>query len=583
MKEEVRVTVDYANGMYNVAGIHKDKVFWIEQPINGFDEYNSFIPGYNREVIRDRRYEIQDDIQNLIVKNNPNFKYSKRAIKNVDTLMYTVLKDCDGKNGTTFALDYLKSIIQTFDSKAMSKEDYKKSRKEALKKAGIDIRYNIGLFNSSRNINILDRIKGIFIARKQNKLIGVKVKNSFIIKKGYYLKDRNEVFEGTKTESRDSRFRISKGEDSGKEDLTLLEEHPKKKDIENKQEKKGISKKKRTIKNHPTTRTGLTKKQKQMAAKRAERNKSFYEQQMERNAKRAEKRAKMQEAHEAKIAQKNEEATARIEEQVTMMSSLKSGRIVKPEVKHWTRKLRNEKDSIRNKEFVPNKKRANKIVIRGAATAMALIIAFLAGHAIKEHVQNEDNPSYETGYTMDDDTTEKNNELNFDSSEIKDQSETKLPSEVVNKEEKTDEKKIEEFKKYAFQKYIEAIVIGETPNIGNLLENETYSENPDGTGNFGYFKGKEYYITHINIITADGWYIERTEGANLKDILAKYEANGEKVVSWNFHVASKGKVGGNLGFVNEGQFKDCANRQIRTMIEGKISINIENSKSEEIR
>ena len=107
-------------------------------------------------------------------------------------------------------------------------------------------------------------------------------------------------------------------------------------------------------------------------------------------------------------------------------------------------------------------------------------------------------------------------------------------------------------------------VIGEEPHVGNMLDSQTFSEKPDGTGKFGRFRNQENYkVSHINIVTDKGFITIKTEGKNLKEILAEYPDNR----GYNIHFANS-KTG--LGFVTQNQLENMINNKVNTIIQSKI-------------
>ena len=131
---------------------------------------------------------------------------------------------------------------------------------------------------------------------------------------------------------------------------------------------------------------------------------------------------------------------------------------------------------------------------------------------------------------------------------------------------KTEDQKIEEFRDTAIQTYKEAFIIGEKPNVGDIFKDKTYSQNPDGSGRIGYFNTyQDYSISHINIITDEGWHVVRADGKNLIELLAEYP----NCKDYNIHFINS-KTGGGLGFVTKSQLDDIINNKINSIIESKM-------------
>ena len=197
----IKVTVDFINGCYNVTGLYKGKNFSIYKPIRGVDRDGYFKANYSRKMMKFRRRKMERTLAK-IKKADPNFKASKNALKNVDCLMYKALEDWDKMSGdTTYAMDYLKTMAQNFDSKSkpgmpteMFNDDCKQARAKELKRLGIDISYSVGMFRADESLSFLDRIKGIRIAKHQQKFMGAKVMKKFIMDKANYLDDEIGVY-----------------------------------------------------------------------------------------------------------------------------------------------------------------------------------------------------------------------------------------------------------------------------------------------------------------------------------------------------------------------------------------------------
>ena len=132
---------------------------------------------------------------------------------------------------------------------------------------------------------------------------------------------------------------------------------------------------------------------------------------------------------------------------------------------------------------------------------------------------------------------------------------------------KSDEEKLKEFKEWAQQKYKSSFIIGEQFKIEDLLKDQTYSENPDGSGRKGEFNYcKNISISHINIITNKGWTVVRDNGKNLDDLLSEYP----DCIEYNIHFIDS-DTGSNLGFITNSQLDNVIQKAVDTMINSKKS------------
>lgn len=772
----VKVVVDYTRGYYNIIGIYNDRVYQIHKPIRGHDKDGFFKASYSRRLVKLRRKQMERDIKKII-KKDPNFKYSEKMIKKVDPLMYKVLQDWDMKSETTYALDYLKTMIQKFDKEQsfyVAREFYDEScasaRKDDLARAGIDISYNVGLFNTSKSLNIFDKIKGMIIARNQAKLIKANVKSSLILKKNYYLDDidrfvsenrpdvdNNTIGEESRTEEihqiqrsvdvqeimeeidkEEQRLAREKAEKEAR-DIARQEKNKKrtihkpqaKKDPAKKSKKYENADKKKRVRNHTGVRLGLTKKQRERADRiarkeynshyntqmRSKDEKEARKKQAEEGMRKANEARKLEEeraaearrleeervaearrlAEEQKLAEEREAERIRLaeekaklarQERISKITNNRLTRRAKAEVRHWHRKLRDAKDSVKNKVFKPlagkklkikapklklskidskavrrikaevrhfkrklrsakdsikNMKfkphlsqKGKKILITGALSVLALGLLF--GSSKMSNVNRSNIPAETETTTITEEYTEpeRNSELEItepsdieqdgaeqeetesgnieqekieeqettptekeqdgiNSSEVEqeetvesgehqsgtveqgevnqeetepsdvEQEETITPSVEQDDTEKIEEEKLEEFREMAIQKYQEALIIGETPQIGDILMDQTYSEKPDGTGNVGYFAShQDYAISHINIVTKDGYEVVEANGKNLSELLAEYP----DYITYNIHFVNS-KTGGWLGFVTQEQYEKAIQNKINQIIKTK--------------
>ena len=203
----IKVTVDYGRGYYYVTGLTEGpnggKFSEIQKIISGIDDDGKTKYNYtDKKLIEERKKELKSTIKK-IMKINPKFKISKDALKKVDLLMFITLKRWDEQlnNNSNYATKYLMAVIQEFDKKnspGISKKVFKKkclkARADALRTAGIDITYNVGMLGANDNLSFLDKIIGIRIAKIQQKLLGVKVINKPIVQKVNTVYDDRSIY-----------------------------------------------------------------------------------------------------------------------------------------------------------------------------------------------------------------------------------------------------------------------------------------------------------------------------------------------------------------------------------------------------
>ena len=298
----------------------------------------------------------------------------------------------------------------------------------------------------------------------------------------------------------------------------------------------------------------------------------------------------------------------------------KAKRRVQAEVRYWKRKLHSAADSIRNKKFKPMAERTKRRIITGAVTVLTvgIILAGARGSntnitdmigsrgvvASPEVVMVQDasaTPAPEATVTPEvtpAPVATPTPEVTpapaaTPAPEVTPAPETIPDAEVVPEPEtipdpdnqistglghseaesgdsteivETDEEKIERFRQEALQMYEDALIIGETPQIGDILMDQTYCESPSGVGKVGYFKSHpNYKISHINIVTPKGWKVVRTEGKSLSELLAEYP----ECVTYNIGFVDS-KTGGGLGFVTKEQYDEMVQNKINEIINSRM-------------
>ena len=252
----------------------------------------------------------------------------------------------------------------------------------------------------------------------------------------------------------------------------------------------------------------------------------------------------------------------------------------------WGRKIADAKDSIKNKQFI-KPENAKKVAVTGVATLLAagsLAAAINVSNATDNYkvpiTNNEENskatekinystPDIPEIYSnaekacIDELETTKEAVTNSNSSEnkkiTKKQEKQQQDEQTINKKDvkKDNKQKIKEFKEFAYKEYMSSFVIGEEQKT-NILKDSYYTENPDGTGNVGFFKNKEksnLEISHINIVTKDGKYKKVDyHGENLADLL-------NQCTDYSVHYINK-ETGCGYGFVQKSRLEQVVNEAI---------------------
>ena len=466
-KRSVNINIDYKTGKYVATGIVNGEKITISKPISGTDRDGYKKRSFSSKLIRHRRAQMDRDIDQVI-KMYPDLKINEKLLKNADPLLYKLLEDWDRTVGGDYAIDYLRAVTEKFDEKDFAKsskgtldEKIFRNRKKNLKKAGIKVSYNVGLFNANSKLSLIDRIRGIRFAKKQEKIFGVNVENKLFMNKT--KKDENKPIK------KNSLFSIF-------------------------------------------------------------RNKA---------------------------------------------------KELKNESYRWVRSLDSKKDSIYNKKYVSDPKETKQRIIKGVATALAASSIFLnigaVNHVMNKHKEHSENdlvysePIKSNNKNLNNnDTINKNNEnvvfVDLDTVDlVKKQDEA--PKKLTNTS-KNDEEKINEFKEYAVQKYMDEFTIGNKPQVGDMLD--FYTERPDGSGTIGYFKTHpNYKIGYIEVFTKDGednGIVIKENGKKLDDVLKDYPDYSNYCIHFE-----NSKTGGWLGFVTKSHLDSLVEKKVDSVIKSKKS------------
>lgn len=251
-------------------------------------------------------------------------------------------------------------------------------------------------------------------------------------------------------------------------------------------------------------------------------------------------------------------------------------------VKRFTRKLKDQRDSIRNKVHIPS---INKRTIAGAVGTVCVVAAIglgIAGiynngnsmteanqpiiessydlstetqtpdelqssekidyeDAIKQAIRFEENGQVQTETTTEEETISKTEEA-----PVVEENTEKEKTEQVQEEntEKVEEKQEETTVADSSIEYLSSVRVGASMNI----ESGKYFECPDGTGNYGYFENQQNGTKEISIIgvTTNNEYFAITDSnISLYDLkqqypdakfsyhfICRYEDGSTKMLGW---------------------------------------------------
>ena len=129
MNKGVKVNIDYSSGYCIITGLIGDSINTLKVPIRGFDIEGNYVSGYSRKNSSVTKREIRSRI-GLFFNRNANFKYSDKAINNVDPIVYGALKEWDNINDTEYSLQYLKTIVEDCEDKIEEEDNFKENSRK---------------------------------------------------------------------------------------------------------------------------------------------------------------------------------------------------------------------------------------------------------------------------------------------------------------------------------------------------------------------------------------------------------------------------------------------------------------------
>ena len=183
---------------------------------------------------------------------------------------------------------------------------------------------------------------------------------------------------------------------------------------------------------------------------------------------------------------------------------------------------------------------------------------------------NGERTFYYYWFAMDENEEKVNNnnieeEINENSNDIQTEAqEYKIEAYEIDDKEEIAEK----FKGIAIKRYQEEIVVGQKPQVGDILENQTFSQNPDGTGKKGDFSNfPEATVSHINIITPEGWKIIKDKDKSLAELLEEYP----DYETYSIHFKDN-KTGSTLGFLPKEKYEQIILDKVNKIIEKKVAL-----------
>lgn len=527
----------------------------------------------------------------------------------IDPELYDALEEFDKLYGTNYRKDYLRITIEqiTFAGISEKRKDWIKrtinTKREEFKEAGLNICYDLNIFKVAKNLSIPDRIKMFRIALSQringiqaginrNKVIESQLLAGQIPEE--IVPEENIVEDNSKSEE--------PAVEAPKIEEENLEQQPSEQIIAAKIQEEPKAEKRPTY--EPKAKKAMSRSKTIQASKRAAREagkmKNIYQtkvkdktkpvktqQQIQEEA-RARKQAKAQKAAEAarmakeqaaeekRLKEEQEQERLAKEEQARQDAKLSSRvkRIILGKkasenqeehvVRRFTRKLKDQKDSIRNKIHIP---KPTKRTIAGAVGTVCVVVAIGLGiNALANNrnitVENTSRPTIETTYESktelessnpvqskpeEKDYTEAINQaIRFEQEEqtptvtapnIK--TEETTPSTEKNTGKENEESTITD----SSTEYLSSVKVGATMNI----ESGKYFECPDGTGNYGYFENQTgaKEISMIGVSTNKGYFAIKDPSISLYDLkqqypdakfsyhfICRYEDGSTKILGW---------------------------------------------------
>lgn len=522
------------------------------------------------------------------------------------------------------------------------KQRTRATKAKELEDAGISIEYNLSLFGKAKNLSILDRIKAFRIAfsqrlnginikmdTRQNQLpepIGVTVLDE--LEKGENAQESNSVAQPKAIiETQDIVPTIEKASEETQKIVPTVE--PASKTIQetearqpknSKKEKRSQNKKKKQARKDMATdkkpkisrrktiqaskdkarNEGKLKNRYEEVIKEKEEKKKATEQRRQEAARRAEEQAKRDKEEQERLAKekKEAEALAKAEQQEPKVEEPDKKVVATPRVrrilagknasetgeatfKRFTRKIKNQTESIKNKVHVP---KMSKKTIVGAVGVVALVTAatvmiYSGAHNSQANANEPDKtqsaqavetvtptesqvPSYETedatgseapSYEAEDATGSE-----APSYEAEDTTGSKTPSYEIGDTTGSEETIYEDVKQKedgdtsnsvddSRIEYLSSVKVGTTMNI----QEGKYYESPNGTGNFGNFekyKDSTKEITIIGVTTNEGYFQIEDPNVNLYELMQKYP---EAKFSYHFVANNKDGTTTVLGWLTE--------------------------------
>lgn len=619
MNNKIKVVVDYTDANYNVIGLHhaefrksyedeityKDDILSIDKPIRGDNGEGYYEANYSRNLSKFAKRKMKYCLKKTVEKDS-NFEYSLDDMKKTDPVLFMILENWDELNQTHYATDYLKVITKKYDykkyKKILTRKEFKNycriQRENELEKCGIDISYNVGLFNTSKKINFLDKIRGYFYAKKQKNNVGAKMNSSLFLNQYYYSDEMDsfcDAINPNKNEdeniikicyakdelANDNYSSINKDNKKSVESVDIFEEIKEKSaenawdaledtiDIRDQQDiisdekeilfdaleevKETSTVEKIDIPNNNTLENeetvffdALEEVEENFAGERINtqenRPMEFWAEFEEVEDKEENKKDIAYYLNCVRDYFKNFMKTARRKAVTSMLLLSVLGSTVSLGADIST-KVTNKNENIeQSNEKTSNKKFTNSIKIEKRENTNNIATTSIEVRNLSSKIQE----------------TNTQKQLNT------------LEKEDLNA-------KINQFREDAIKRYEEAIIIGETPQVGDLLDNETFSEYPDGTGAQGHFsKNPDYTVDYVKIFYGDNNYeIIRTNGKNLLEILEEHPNYTA------FSIEFLGADSDGLGFYTSNQFNEAVNSAIDEIIKSKF-LNKENKGSNSV-
>lgn len=613
----LRVSVNIKQGVYIISEDDGKKI--IEVPMNGM---------YSKENAIAIREEIKKSNRHIV---------AKEKLESIDVGLYQALKQYDSQYGTNHSYNYAdalgREILDSFYS--IRDKDYKEKmaeiRGKELEKAGINIQYNVSLFSKAKRLGLGEHIQAVRQAFKQ-KRNGAKVqvsnsKKPLLEAPAIIDKEEDipampnaEVLRKMKQEEKTKVQPIVSSEPPKAEPIIVIDPKAKAPQPESKGTPvvQGINEEKEdefvigdamngrrvaAVTRPPQEKKKLSRSKSIQASKKAQREagkmKNRYKDVIKAKAeKRAEAERRAAEGPKPKAEIKPEQIVPpepdpiveepKIEEKKPERKLVLSskGAIAHEYVTRFTRKIKDQADSIRNKIHIP---KMNPTKIKGATTVTAIALTAALGigaiaglHGYLESRQNAHKddakgPQIVEQVKRDPNVDKDGIEYILENNKTQTQTPTKdlstqTPTQTpVTQAPVQGEGQTQTSEQDDQKEYLSSIKVGTALNITS----GKYFETPEGQGNYGYFENftdGTKIIQYIDVMTDEGYIIIKDDSVSLYELKQQYPN-----AKFSYHMVCQSKDGTTrtLGWLTEDsldQNKEQSQQQIGRQHQAPIDV-----------